>query len=515
MAKSGVAMKLSKLLEALEDEVTHGPRDREITRIETDSRRIDAGDLFVALRGTSQDGHAFVEDAVARGAVAVVTDTPVTGVEATNVVVGDTSIALAELSARFFGNPAERAFLCGISGTNGKTSTAHMYRAIVEASGRGRVGVVGTLGHGVGGQLRKTAHTTPAPVELHEQLREFVDGGCIGVVMEVSSHAVRQHRTWGLDFDVGILTNVTHDHLDYHKTIEDYRAAKREFCDSLVASGRRKPPGTLVYGADDPVAREIGNAFPGNKVPVGVETDADSVASGGVNATDVVASLDGTSFVLRFGRGLADVEEVAVDMKLLGSFCAINAALAAAGAIAGGGVLGVGADDVKRGLETLERIPGRFEKLGGAGRPVVIIDYSHTPDSMERVLRTCRDLKPDRLVTVFGCGGDRDRSKRPEMGRIAQSYSDFVYVTMDNPRSESVETIVEDILSGMDRDAKDYSVDLNRSRSIHDAIGNAGSGDLIALLGKGVEDCQIIGTDRVPFSDHDEAKGALRVWRKR
>jgi UDP-N-acetylmuramoyl-L-alanyl-D-glutamate--2,6-diaminopimelate ligase len=512
-AETGVPMRLAELTEALEDKMTYGPSDAEIVSIESDSRQIDPGGLFVALRGSATDGHHFVRDAVARGAAAVVTENPVEDAGVPNVVVSDTSKALAILSARFFGNPADRLFLCGITGTDGKTSTAHMYQAIVDSSGRGRVGIVGTLGHGARGELQKTAHTTPAPVELHKQLRRMVDNGCIGVAVEVSSHAVRQHRAWGLDFDVGILTNVTRDHLDFHITIEDYRAAKREFCESLVASHRTKPAGTLVYSDDDPTASEIGRAFPGKKMSVRVKTNGASNGSRGssnVSAENVVTTLEGTSFELHIDDG-RETRTVHIDMKLLGSFCAANAALAAAAAR----VTGVSVEDIKRGLESIERIPGRFEKIGGAGKPVVVIDYSHTPNSMERVLRTCRSLNPDRLVTVFGCGGERDRSKRPEMGRIAQSQSDFVYVTMDNPRTEPIETIVRDILSGMDTDANDYRVDLNRSRAIFDAIGSAGSGDLIVLLGKGVEDHQIVGTDRLPFSDRKEADGALRSWRNR
>jgi UDP-N-acetylmuramyl-tripeptide synthetase len=311
-----------------------------------------------------------------------------------------------------------------------------------------------------------------------------------------------------LDFDVGILTNVTHDHLDYHNTLEDYRAAKREFCESLTAAGRRKPTGLLVYSCDDPVAAEIGARFAGEKTAVSVAGEGHGEAGGaGVVAVNVDATLSGTSFELRLGGD----DAVEIEMKLLGSFCAVNAALAAAGALA----TGVGSDAIKRGLESIERIPGRFEAYGGDGKPVVIIDYCHTPDSMERVLDTCRGLGPDRLVTVFGCGGDRDRSKRPEMGRVAQNLSDFVYVTMDNPRTEPVDAIVEDILSGMKRDGGDYAVDLNRSRSISDAIGKAGPGDVVALLGKGVEDCQIVGRDRLPFSDRKEAEGALGEWPKR
>jgi len=490
------------LNDALNGPVIDGPQDVEIARITFDSRDVRRGDLFVAIRGSAVDGHRFVSQAVERGAVAVVTDTPVASPGATNVVVSDTSKALAELASRFFEDPADRLFLCGITGTNGKTSTAYMYRSIVEVSGWGAMGIVGTLGHGSGDDLEKTPHTTPDPVGLHGQFSKMVDRGCRGVVMEVSSHAVRQHRTWGLNFDVGILTNVTHDHLDYHKTIEDYRAAKREYCDSLTAA---EPPGTLVYSSDDPVAGEIGKRHVGDKVSVGQGDKPGKHDDRRVQVRDVAVALDGTSFTLVFDGE----SETRIKMKLLGSFCAINAALAAAAAA----VTGIDTRSIKKGLESIERIPGRFETVGGKDKPVVILDYCHTPDSMQQVLQTCRDLNPGRIIVVFGCGGDRDRTKRPAMGRIAQSQSDFVYVTTDNPRNEPVDAIVEEILSGMDRRADDFRVELDRSRAIGDAIAAASAGDVVALLGKGTEECQIVGNDRLPFSDRKEAEGALQAWR--
>jgi len=499
---------LVDLIDVLEEKVTYGPPAErvEIRNIKTDSRRVEQGDVFVAVRGTSVDGHDFVGEAIAAGAVAVVTDAKVGACGSVNVVVGDTSRALARLAARYFGDPSDEVFLCGITGTNGKTSTAHMYRSIIEESGLGSMGIVGTLGHGVGGDLEKTPHTTPGPVELHTLFRKMVDEGCNGVVMEVSSHAVRQHRVWGLDFNIGILTNVTHDHLDYHKTIEDYRAAKREFCDSLTASGRRRPAGKLVYSRDDDVARLIGEGFDGEAIGVSV-ADAGTAGAADVVASDVEATLGGTSFTLR----IAGEGDIRVNMRLLGTFCAANAVLAAGGALA----TGVGIEAIKAGLEGLARIPGRFEAIGGAGKPVVIIDYSHTPDSMERVLRTCRELEPGRLVTVFGCGGDRDSSKRPLMGRVAQKISDHVYVTMDNPRTERVETIIADILSGVDASAGGVEVETDRGAAIHRAIDRAGADDVVALLGKGIEEYQIVGDERVPFSDRNEAGDALAHWRAR
>lgn len=503
---------MADLIDALEEREVYGPPAGrlDIKRISFDSRTTKRGDLYVALRGTVTDGHDFVGAAIQAGAAAVVTERPmteVTGTDTTNVVVDDTAKALAVLAARYHGDPANAMFVCGITGTNGKTSTAHMYRSIVEVSGWGRMGILGTLGHGVGGELEKTTHTTPDAVALHSQLRAMADKGCNGVVMEVSSHAVRQHRTWGLDFDIGMLTNVTHDHLDYHKTIEDYRSAKKEFCEALAGGERRKPAGRLVYSSDDAIARQIGEQFTGEKLSVSVEEDGAIQSRGDVVASGVDSTLEGTSFTLRFGDG----GDIRVSMRLLGSFCAVNAALAAAGARA----TGVSIQSIKNGLESIERIPGRFEALGGAGKPVVIVDYSHTPDSMERVLNNCRGLGTGRLITVFGCGGDRDRAKRPLMGKVAQSNSDFVFVTMDNPRTESVEAIAEEIVSGMDRGAGGYTVNLDRSRSIREAVAMAGPGDVVALLGKGVEDHQIVGTERLPFSDRKEATRALSEWRKR
>jgi UDP-N-acetylmuramoyl-L-alanyl-D-glutamate--2,6-diaminopimelate ligase len=242
----------------------------------------------------------------------------------------------------------------------------------------------------------------------------------------------------------------------------------------------------------------------GARVPVTVAAGNAGDFEDGVVASDVKATLRGTSFNLRF----QDAREIHVNMRLLGSFCAINAALAAAGARASGASI----EGIKKGLETIERIPGRFEALGGEGKPVVIIDYSHTPDSMERVLDTCRRLGGRRVITVFGCGGDRDRAKRPMMGRVAQTMSDFVFVTTDNPRTEPVKSINSEILSGMNRDAADYEIELDRSEAISRSIGMADAGDVVALLGKGVENYQIVGADRLPFSDRHEAEKALTKW---
>jgi UDP-N-acetylmuramoyl-L-alanyl-D-glutamate--2,6-diaminopimelate ligase len=399
------------------------------------------------------------------------------------------------MASRFFGDPAHDLFLCGVTGTNGKTSTTFLLRSIFQRAGR-RMGIVGTLGHGVDA-LAKDPHTTPDAVTLNSWFRVMRDQNCFGVVMEVSSHAVRQHRVWGLDFNVGILTNVTHDHLDFHKTMDDYKAAKAEFCHSLVAAGRRKPNGTLVYWSDDANAREIGVAFRGDKIAVGTGRDADW------RVHDVDVSLSATRFALALPNG----ETLRVAMQLLGGFVPANAAVAAAGAFAAGASL----DQIRAGLEAVDRVPGRFEALGGGSKPVVVVDYAHTPDGFERVLATCRGLQPKRLVTVFGCGGDRDKSKRPVMGAIAARLCDRVVLTTDNPRSERVESIVDDIRAGIDA-ARNVVVELDRATAIRSAIAQSRPGDLVALLGKGAEEYQIVGAEKHPWSDRVQAEEALATW---
>ena len=493
----GTEMKLTDLIEKLNDATVHGGADIQIAGIGIDSRTVEDGDIFVALRGTAVDGHRFVETAVERGATAVVSEEPFENLGVPVVLVPDSARALAEIAGRFHGNPADRLVLCGITGTNGKSTTAILTRAIVGASSRGKMGLVGTLGWGGGDELEEATHTTPDAPTLHRLFAEIEAAGNFGVVMEVSSHAVRQHRVWGLDFEVGVITNVTHDHLDYHHNYDDYRNAKAEFCQSLVGGHRRKPDGCLVYWRDNEASRAIAEAFTGRTVSVGSSDAAD------VFARDVTASLDGTRMTLHLQTG----EEVGVSTRMLGSFVAVNSALAAAAAVE----LGAGAEAVRAGIEATEGIVGRFEATGGGKVPTIVIDYAHTADSMEQILETCRTLGAQRVITVFGCGGDRDREKRPRMGEIAARLSDRCYVTTDNPRTEPVEQIVEDILAGVP-DRSGVVVELDRERAIQAAVAEARVGDVVALLGKGHENYQIVGSKKTSFSDRKTAEGALAKW---
>jgi UDP-N-acetylmuramoyl-L-alanyl-D-glutamate--2,6-diaminopimelate ligase len=387
-----------------------------------------------------------------------------------------------------------------VTGTNGKTSTAHLLRSICEVSSWGRLGVIGTVGHGVGSEFEKSVHTTPEPGTLHRLLAEMKAKGCSGVVVEVSSHAVKQQRVWGVDFEIGMLTNVTRDHLDYHPTFADYVGAKREFCYSLLSKERKKKEeGILAYSIDNEHAREIGDGFAGRKLTTSTEEPAD------VSATEIRATLQGTQFLLNV-KGEKPLE---VNLKLLGSFSVSNAILAAAGAR----IIGIDTDGIKAGLEAVKRVPGRFEAIGGGSRPLVVVDYSHTPDSLERTLLFCRGLDPKRLYVVFGCGGDRDRGKRPLMGEIAQRIAHVCYVTSDNPRTEDPAKIVADILSGMDSRRGGLVVEMDRRRAIREAIHSARAGDMVAICGKGHEDYQVVGTTRFHFDDREEADKALEDWR--
>ncbi len=494
-------MRLSELIKSIEFKEQRNFTDAEISGISADSRLIERNDLFVAVKGTQTDGLEYVETARKNGAVACVSEMPIDSDQITNLVVEDSARALALLAAAFFGNPAAALVNCGVTGTNGKTSTAHLLRAIVQSADWGKMGIIGTIGHGVGQKLETASHTTPEPVSLHRLLRKIKNSGCRGVVMEVSSHAVRQQRTVGIDFNVGILTNVTRDHLDYHDSIEDYIAVKRQFCESIAGPPHQQRTGCLVYSSDDPVARTIGSGFGGQKIAVGHSEDA------AVYISDVDSTLQGTRFKLRFPDGAI----IEVRLQLLGRFSVWNAALAAAAAFE----LGIGAEDIKKGLASLSRVPGRFETIGGGDEPLVIVDYCHTPDAIELTMKFCRDLKPKRMTAVFGCGGDRDRGKRPLMARIIQDHSDVCYVTEDNPRHEPLDQIIEDILGGLDRESKQLHVVLDRSQAIWQAVTQSEAGDIVVLIGKGHENYQMIGSEKKYFSDCEEAEKALEQRRQR
>ncbi len=491
-------VRLSQLLEGIETRDRRNWLDIEVSGVTTDSRAVSAGSCFIAVPGRAADGHDFVPEATRAGAAALILQRPVeTALPA--IIVPDAARAAALVAIRFYGNPGAKIVMAGITGTNGKTSSAFLLRSIL-AGETNACGIIGTVGYGAGGALASSGNTTPGPVDLHRMLAEFVAQGCRSAVMEVSSHAADQGRMTGLEFDVGAFTNVTRDHLDYHETFERYIEAKERFVRSLTAPGRSKKPGALAWNTDDANVAAVAKRFAGPKVPFGFSPEA------AVRAERVEATLRSTAFDLVVGDA-----RVRVEMALLGLFSVYNALTAAAAAHA----LGFDAAAIRRGLETVAGVPGRFELVAAGAGPTAIVDYAHTPDALERLLRFCRELRPRRVITVFGCGGDRDRGKRPLMGAIAADLSDIVFVTDDNPRTEDPDRIVQEILAGVRDSATPVRVERDRRAAIRAAIRAAREGDLVVIAGKGHENEQIVGGRRIPFSDVREAQEALAATEAR
>jgi UDP-N-acetylmuramoyl-L-alanyl-D-glutamate--2,6-diaminopimelate ligase len=467
-------------------------RDVEISGISTDSRSVAEGDLFVAVRGHEADGHDYTGQAVNAGAAALVVEDPVEA-DIPVVVVDNSSAAVASLARVFYGDPSSKMLLVGVTGTNGKTSTAFILQSILQRS-HGPVGIIGTVGVGASGDLQAATHTTPSSSELNRILAGFVDRGCRATVMEVSSHAAAQGRIAGLEFDIGVFTNISRDHMDYHGDMDSYIGAKEIFVRTLAGPGRSKGPGRLVYNLDDGHVSRVGARFTGPKTSFGTSEGAD------LRCVDLDADLSGTRF-----RIAAPDLDLPVKMQLLGRFSAINALGAAAAAFEAG----ADSEAVAGGLADIEEIPGRFHLVRSEEGPTVIVDYAHTPDALEKLLRFCRELSPARLVTVFGCGGDRDRGKRPMMGAAAAELSDMVYVTSDNPRTEDPDAIISEILEGIPAAGARIEVVPERGEAIRRSIGSAAEGDMVILAGKGHEDYQVLADGPVHFSDIEEAEKAL------
>jgi UDP-N-acetylmuramoyl-L-alanyl-D-glutamate--2,6-diaminopimelate ligase len=454
-------------------------RDAAITGLTDDSRAVQPGDLFVAVKGEHADGHAFVEEAVRRGAaaVAVERDHDISGVPV--LVVADTRRALSSLAAVFFGDPSRDLMVVGVTGTNGKTTTVHFVAAALEASGV-PCGIIGTLGARWGNRAWDLGHTTPPAHVLQRILAEMRDAGARAVAMEVSSHALALDRVADVHFAVGAFTNLTRDHLDFHGTFEAYAAAKRRLFDLSRAA---------VLNADDPYGAAWADHLRGRISVVTYALDA----AADLRPSSVGVTADGTCFVLAEG---------AVTVRLPGRFNVLNA-LAALGVAR---ALGVDQTAAARGIASVERVPGRMERLSAAGIRIVV-DYAHTPDALERVLQALREETHGALAVVFGCGGDRDRGKRPQMGRVAARLADRVYLTSDNPRSEDPQAILAEIVAGME--SAPHAVEPDRAQAIARAVTEAERGDTVLIAGKGHERMQIVGSQAVPFDDVEVARAAL------
>jgi UDP-N-acetylmuramoyl-L-alanyl-D-glutamate--2,6-diaminopimelate ligase len=492
--------------------------DPQIGAIEYDSRRVRPGSLFLAMQGETTDGNRYIGKAIAQGAAAVVTDSAAAfadtakryaDVGVAEVPAGGGRRAMAAIAANFFGQPETQIMLTGVTGTNGKTTTAFLLDAMLNSAGRKTV-LVGTIENHVAGAVRPAPHTTPESRDLLGLLREGVDGGATEAVMEVSSHALAQGRVYGLPYDVAIFTNLTQDHLDYHGTMENYFAAKRALFDGELGA----PPRVAVINIDD----LYGVKLAGIAQQAGAQVESYGLSAGDFRAEDARMGASGMSF-----RLVAPMGGVEVRTRLTGKVNLYNL-LAAAGAAS---ARGLSLDQIAEGAASLAYVPGRFQTVD-AGQPfTVVVDYAHTDDALRNLTALAREFvgHPStqqrragdpgmagngRVITLFGCGGDRDRAKRPKMGRAAGEGSDFVVLTSDNPRSEDPDAILQDALPGLIATGTKFAVEADRARAIRLAVETARPGDIVLIAGKGHEKEQVLRNGAIPFDDAEVAAAAIR-----
>ncbi len=491
-------MKLSQLLVGVP--ITEAPpADPDVTGVCYDSRRLRPGDCFVAIPGEHTDGHRYVETALRDGAAVAVVQRRV-GTGWPQVVVADTRLALALISSAFFRHPTRAMVVIGVTGTDGKTTTTTMIQQMLLSTGR-RAGSMSTVDIRVGGEVsaNESRQTTLEALEIQEQLARMRDAGIQDVVIETSSHGLALQRVAGCDYDVAVFTNIAHEHLDFHRTIEAYREAKAQLIDIAAASAVKGLAKTAVLNRDDPSYAYLVKRPIAQRISYGVQMDAD------LKANRVEASTQGLQIAATTPLGALDLR-----LPVSGRWNASNALAAAATGIA----LGLSLDEIRRGLESFSGVSGRMERVD-LGQPfTVIIDYAHTPQSLEKVLRELRPVTAGKLIAVFGSAGDRDREKRPWMGEIAARLSDYAVFTNEDPREEDAGTILNDIAAGAEevgwKEGTNYARIEDRSAGIAHAVQRAGSGDTILLAGKGHERSILIGRGKQPWDERAAAEAAIR-----
>jgi UDP-N-acetylmuramoyl-L-alanyl-D-glutamate--2,6-diaminopimelate ligase len=472
--------------------------DPGVSSVEYDSRRVKPGAVFVAIRGESSDGNRFIDQAISAGAVAVVTDSPEQKPRP-NVawaLVTHGRRALARISANFYKKPAERLAISGITGTNGKSTTAFLLESILQAAGK-KSALIGTIEYHVAGKVLPAPHTTPEALELNQLFSQALANGATDAVMEVSSHALAQERVYGIPFDVAVFTNLTRDHLDYHKTMDEYFAAKS----ILFAGCGTEPPRIAVINIDDESGVKLAE-FSRKRSSVLLKYGWER---GDFHAKNVEITTRGTGFDLAMPN-----EAIPLFSSLIGRVNVYNIMAAAAAAYA----RGCSPQAIANGVNKLTAVPGRFERVECEQPFTVVVDYAHTDDALGNLTALARELVSPvegRVITLFGCGGDRDRNKRPLMGEAAGRGSDFVLLTSDNPRSEDPATIINDAVVGLQRTGVKYTVEPDRRKAIALAIAEARPGDIVLLAGKGHEKVQITRQGPIPFDDVEVARDALRA----
>lgn len=476
--------------------VPRGP-DPLIRGLAYDSRKVQPGDLFICLRGARDDGHRHVADATRRGAVAILAERSVEGLDGLPLItVPDSRHELARAAARFYGAPSASLHLTGVTGTEGKTTTVYLLDAILRAAGH-RAGMLGTIVNRVGVREEPAALTTPESLDLQRLLWECVQAGLTHVVMEVSSHALAQGRVVGCEFDQAVFTNLHADHLDFHGSLERYRAAKALLFTGLGRGSAKAGTGVGIVNGDDPWAYYMRMVCPRPVLRFGMGR------SNQVRGELLAAQLGRTTF-----RVVTPGRETTMTLRLTGPFNVPNALAAISAALA----MGVDSATVQGALEALPGVPGRFEMVPNARDLLVVVDFAHTEAAFAAVLPFLRRVTSGRVITVFGCAGDRDRTKRPAIGRLVASQSDLAIVTADNPASEDPGDIAEEVLAGIravDPRGDRHRVVLDRGEAVRVAVSLARAGDTILLAGKGHEDFQFVGETRIPYSDRRAAEEAL------
>ncbi|MBZ0168413.1 UDP-N-acetylmuramoylalanyl-D-glutamate 2, 6-diaminopimelate ligase (UDP-N-acetylmuramyl-tripeptide synthetase) [Candidatus Methylomirabilis lanthanidiphila] len=493
-------MRLFDLIDGTEYRVLRGSVDVEVHEIRYDSRQVRPGDLFVCISGFRRDGHDFIQAAWAAGAAAVLierNDLPEAWLQGGAVVkVANARQGLAAAACRFYGHPSRRLTMVGVTGTNGKTTTTHLVESVLRRAGH-QVGLIGTIGYRCNGVEIEAARTTPESYDLQALLQRMALQHADSVVMEVSSHALALHRVDGCEFDVAVFTNLTQDHLDFHSTMEAYRNAKLSLFEELGVGSTKTREKAAVVNLDDPAADCFLRATKVRHLTYSVERPAD------LSATDIDMGPDGVRCRLQTPWGATTIRS-----PLLGRYNLSNILAAAATGLHLGADLSMVAD----GIAALRHVSGRCERIEAGQEFNVMVDYAHTPDALRRVLRMARQCCPGRLIVLFGCGGERDRGKRPIMGEAALELADFTVITSDNPRGEDPHQIIEEVEAGAKKvwgQGKGYVTILDRGMAIREALSLAGRGDMVVIAGKGHETYQILRDRTISFDDRLVAREAL------
>jgi len=478
-------MKLKEILKGIDYTVLQGTDDAEIKNVQYDSRKTGEGSLFVCISGFKTDGHKYIDSAAEKGSAAFSVEKDVDmKPNCTYVKVKDNRAALAVMAANIYGRPSEKMNLIGVTGTNGKTSTTYIIKSVLDRIGH-KVGVIGTIENRIGDRVIHADRTTPESLELQELFKEMYDEGVTDMCMEVSSHSLDLHRVDCCDYNIAIFTNLTQDHLDYHKTMENYRNAKAILFERCMKN---------VINIDDPAGEYMKSVSKGEIITTGIDGDAD------LKAENINITAHGVTFTLDY-----EGKQYPVELNIPGKFSIYNAL----GSIGACLFMGIDMETIIAGLKDIQGVRGRFQSVKGKNGVSAVVDYAHTPDGLENILNTAKEFVKGRIITVFGCGGDRDKTKRPIMGEIAGKLSDYCIITSDNPRTEDPETIINEIEVGTAKTGCAYEKVTDRKTAIYHAVKIAQPNDLIVIAGKGHEDYQIFADRTIHFDDKEVIEQAF------